>query len=100
MTDSRDNFVAREPGAVDSAFAVLEAVAQLGPGVTTRELLRDLPMSRATVYRILKHLVAQEYLVRTPDLSGFVLGARVLALGRAAELAPQSASSEAGRPAT
>jgi DNA-binding IclR family transcriptional regulator len=63
---------------------VLEAVAELGAGVSTRELVDRLPMSRATVYRILKHLVAQEYLVRTPDLRGFALGARVRALGVAA----------------
>lgn len=75
-------FLARQPGAVDSAFAVLEAVARIGPGVTSRELTEALPMSRASVYRILKHLVAQEYLVRTPDLRGFVIGERVVALGR------------------
>ena len=79
-----DGFLARQPSAVDSAFAVLEAVAAHGPGVSTRELVDALPLSRATVYRILKHLVAQEYLVRTPDLRGFALGARVRALGRAA----------------
>ncbi len=91
--DSADGFMARQPAAVDSAFAVLEAVAALGPGVTTRELVKALPMSRATVYRILKHLVAQEYLIRTPDLSGFALGARVRALGHAASLAPRDTSS-------
>ncbi|AWB93318.1 hypothetical protein C3E78_14480 [Aeromicrobium chenweiae] len=91
--------MAREPGAVDNAFAVLEAVADLGPGVTTRTLLGVLPMSRATVYRILKHLVAQEYLVRTPDLSGFVLGVRVVALGRQAEQATVPAT-DSGRPHT
>lgn len=84
--DQQREFLARQPAAVDSAFAVLEAVADLGPGVTTRELVEVLDLSRATVYRILKHLVAQEYLVRTPDLTGFALGARVLALGRAQEL--------------
>ncbi len=81
-----EGFLARQPAALDSAFALLEAVAQHGPGVTTRELVDALPMSRATVYRMTKHLVAQEYLVRTPDLTGFALGARVLALGEAARL--------------
>ncbi|MCR1785813.1 helix-turn-helix domain-containing protein [Nocardioides carbamazepini] len=72
---------------------MLEAVAELGAGVSTRELVDRLPMSRATVYRILKHLVAQEYLVRTPDLRGFALGARVRALGVAAAglMEPESA---------
>jgi DNA-binding IclR family transcriptional regulator len=73
-------FQARQPAAVDHAFAVLEAVADLGPGVTGRELLRVLPMSKATVYRLLKHMVEREYLVRTPDLTGFMLGRRVLDL--------------------
>lgn len=77
-----DGFLARQPAAVDSAFSVLEAVAELGPGVTGRDLVAALPMSKATVYRILKHLVEQEYLVRTPDLTGFMLGRRVLDLAR------------------
>ena len=38
-------------------------------------------MSQASVYRIIKHLVANEYLVRTPDLRGFVIGERVRVLG-------------------
>jgi DNA-binding IclR family transcriptional regulator len=86
-SDSYD-FLARQPAAVDSAFAVLEAVARIGPGVTSRQLIEALPMSRAGVFRILKHLVASEYLVRTPDLRGFVLGERVLALARPAQDEP------------
>lgn len=81
--------MARQPTAVDHAFAVLQAVAELGPGVTARTLVDRLPFSRATVYRMLKHLVAEEYLVRTADLSGFTLGARVRALGQAAVLSGQ-----------
>lgn len=77
-----EGYRARQPGAVDSAFAVLEAVAALGPGTTSRELVDALPMSKATVYRIVKHLVESEYLVRTPDLAGFMLGRRVVALAR------------------
>jgi len=83
-TSDPDGFLARQPAAVDSAFAVLEAVARLGPGVTARELTEALPMSRASVYRIIKHLVANEYLVRTPDLRGFVIGERVRALASGA----------------
>lgn len=94
MPEGQDGFFARQPGAVDSAFAVLEAVAAMGAGVTTRELVRALPMSRATVYRIIKHLVAQEYLVRTPDLRGFVLGARIAALGANAQLSRAEEPSE------
>lgn len=84
-------FRARQPAAVDSAFGVLEAVARLGAGVTSRELVEALPMSKATVYRIVKHLVEQEYLVRTPDLSGFMLGRRVLDLARPAAPSPTEA---------
>jgi DNA-binding IclR family transcriptional regulator len=85
MRSEPHEFLARQPAAVDSAFAVLEAVARLGPGVTARELTEALPMSRASVYRIIKHLVGNEYLVRTPDLRGFVIGERVRALSGGAE---------------
>jgi DNA-binding IclR family transcriptional regulator len=88
MKSETHEFLARQPAAVDSAFAVLEAVARMGPGVTARELTEALPMSRATVYRIVKHLVANEYLVRTPDLRGFVIGERVRALSGAAATEP------------
>lgn len=81
MSD-REGFLARGPSAVDNAFAVLEAVAEHGPGITGADLIERLEMSKATVYRILKHLVEQEYLVRTPDLKGFMLGRRVLNLAR------------------
>ncbi len=77
-----EGFLARQPSAVDSAFLILEAVADIGPGVTGRRLVEELPLSKATVYRILKHLIEQEYLVRTPDLTGFMLGRRVLDLAR------------------
>lgn len=83
-TPDTRGFLARQPGAVDSAFAVLEAVDRLGPGVTARELTAALSMSQATVYRIIKHLEVNEYIVRTPDLRGFVIGERVRLLGRRA----------------
>ncbi|MCL3837350.1 helix-turn-helix domain-containing protein [Aeromicrobium duanguangcaii] len=70
-------FRGREPGAVDNAFSILEEVARSGAGVSAREIAENLQMPRATAYRILKHLVQQEYLVRSPDLSGFALGQRV-----------------------
>lgn len=66
--------------AFDNTFAVIELVAKLGPGTTARDLTARLPLDRATVFRIVKHLVAEEYLVRTPDLSGLALGRRVLSL--------------------
>lgn len=97
-TSDRDGFLARQPAAVDSAFAVLEAVVRLGPGVTARELTEALPMSQASVYRIVKHLVAQEYLVRTPDLRGFVIGERVRALASGAISQLVEASDEPAEP--
>jgi hypothetical protein len=88
MTTESLEFLARQPAAVDSAFAVLETVARLGPGATARELTEALPMSRASVYRIIKHLVGNEYLIRTPDLRGFVIGERVLALAGPSAVTP------------
>ncbi|MBM7516681.1 helix-turn-helix domain-containing protein [Nocardioides nitrophenolicus] len=70
-------FRGREPGALDHAFAILEEVARSGAGVSAREIAENLGLARATAYRLLKHLVQQEYLVRSPDLSGFALGQRV-----------------------
>ena len=74
---------ARQPRAIHSALTVLEAVAELGPGVTARELSGHLGLPRATAYRLLNLLVADEYLVRTTDLSGFALGAKVAQLAEA-----------------
>jgi DNA-binding IclR family transcriptional regulator len=70
-------FRGREPGALDNAFAILEEVARSGAGISAREIAENLGIPRATTYRLLKHLVQQEYLVRSPDLSGFALGQRV-----------------------
>ncbi|EPD85026.1 hypothetical protein HMPREF1529_01637 [Microbacterium sp. oral taxon 186 str. F0373] len=75
---------ARQPRAIHSALTVLEAVAELGAGVTARELSERLGLPRATTYRLLNLLVEDEYLVRTPDLSGFTLGAKVAQLAAAA----------------
>jgi len=72
-------FRGREPKAVDHSFQMLWCIAQAGPyGVTARELSQRLRMPRATTYRILKHLIAEEYVVRGPDLAVLLLGARVV----------------------
>ena len=71
---------ARQPGAVRSALAVLEAVAHLGAGVSAQRISAEVGLARATTYRLLNLLVEDEYLVRTPDLAGFALGARVAQL--------------------
>ncbi|WP_327146246.1 helix-turn-helix domain-containing protein [Nocardia sp. NBC_01327] len=78
----------RQPKAVLSALVVLEEVAACGPGVSAREISRNLAMPRATAYRLLNLLVQQEYLVRTPDLSGFALGSKVTELAGMATPAP------------
>lgn len=99
MSDRRpkDGFLARQPSAVDNAFSVLELVSRSGPGITARAIVEALPLSKATVYRILKHLIEQEYLVRTPDLTGFALGRRVLDL---VSHAGTDAAAAAASPAT
>ncbi|MBA8815509.1 DNA-binding IclR family transcriptional regulator [Microbacterium halimionae] len=75
---------ARQPRAIHSALTVLEAVAHLGAGATAREVSAQLGLPRATTYRLLNLLVQDEYLVRTPDLTGFALGAKVSQLVAAA----------------
>ncbi|MEO3935919.1 helix-turn-helix domain-containing protein [Dermatophilaceae bacterium Soc4.6] len=80
-------FGGRQPQAVRSALSVLAAVARLGPGVTVKQVSSELGMAPATAYRIIALLVAEEYLVRLPDLRGLALGARM------EELAPTTASS-------
>ena len=78
-----------EPRAVQKAFLLLEAVAQLGSGACARELSRLSGIPPATAYRLLNLLVAEGFLVRTSDLSGFALGRRTR------ELAGMAGSDEA-----
>lgn len=73
----------RQPKAVQSALAVLEAVATAGAGVTAREVAESLDLPPATAYRLLNLLVGEEYLVRLPDLRGFALGRKVAGLAGA-----------------
>jgi DNA-binding IclR family transcriptional regulator len=70
----------RQPKAVQSALAILEAVARLGAGVTAKEVAEELRLPPATTYRLLNLLVGEEYLVRLPDLHGFALGRKVAGL--------------------
>lgn len=74
------SITARQPTAIHSALSMLEAVAAMGAGVTARQLAERLGMPRATTYRLLNLLVQDEYLVRTPDLTGFALGTKVALL--------------------
>jgi DNA-binding IclR family transcriptional regulator len=77
-------FDGRQPTAVTNALAVLEVVAAAEPGITAREIHEQLAMSRATAYRILRHLVEEGYLVHGPELRGFALGNRMLVFSRGA----------------
>ncbi|MFD0000554.1 IclR family transcriptional regulator [Nocardia sp. NPDC127526] len=73
-----------EPRAVQKALALLEAVAQLGPGATAKSIAAHTGVPPATAYRLLNLLVADGYLVRVEDLSGFALGRRTRELAAAA----------------
>jgi DNA-binding IclR family transcriptional regulator len=87
---------ARQPHAIHSALAVLDKVAQLGEGVTARELSFELGLPRATAYRILALLVEDGYLKRTSDgFPGFALGAKVA--GLASVVAPPARLVSAAR---
>jgi DNA-binding IclR family transcriptional regulator len=70
----------RQPRAVRNALEVLAEVVAAGPGITARQISSALRLPRATTYRMLNLLVAEEYLVRLPDLRGFALGARAALL--------------------
>jgi DNA-binding IclR family transcriptional regulator len=70
----------RQPKAVQSALAILETVARAGAGVTAKEVAEEVGLPPATTYRLLNLLVAEEYLVRLPDLHGFALGRKVSGL--------------------
>ncbi|MBC2590680.1 helix-turn-helix domain-containing protein [Rhodococcus aetherivorans] len=82
MTVARE-VTGREPTAVQRALALLEAVAQLGSGATAKDLARLTRIPPATAYRLLNLLVADGYLVRVHDLSGFALGRRTQELAAA-----------------
>ena len=45
--------------------------------MTAKEIAEHLSMPSATTYRLLNLLVADGYIVRLPDLSGFALGPRM-----------------------
>jgi DNA-binding IclR family transcriptional regulator len=80
MTPSDGTLSGRQPKAVQSALRVLEEVARAGVGVTAKEIADNLSMPSATAYRLLNLLVADGYIVRLPDLSGFSLGHRMAVL--------------------
>ncbi|MBM7415782.1 MULTISPECIES: helix-turn-helix domain-containing protein [Nocardiaceae] len=84
--DAREHttFGGQQPKAVQKALSMLEAVAHLGPGATAKQIAAHTRVPPATAYRILNVLVADGFLVRVPDLSGFALGRRTSELAYAA----------------
>jgi DNA-binding IclR family transcriptional regulator len=81
MTPALDRgLTGRQPKAVQSALAILETVARAGAGVTAKEVAEEVGLPSATTYRLLNLLVAEDYLVRLPDLHGFALGRKVAGL--------------------
>ncbi|CAN5272601.1 DNA-binding transcriptional regulator KdgR [soil metagenome] len=77
MSPADGSLSGRQPKAVQSALRVLEEVARAGVGVTAKEIADHLSLPSATTYRLLNLLVADGYVVRLPDLSGFSLGRRM-----------------------
>ncbi|MFI6313158.1 IclR family transcriptional regulator [Nocardia fusca] len=77
-------FGGQQPKAVQRALAMLEAVAHLGAGVSAKQISAYTRVPPATAYRLLNLLVADGFLVRTPDLTGFALGRRTSELAYAA----------------
>lgn len=73
-----------EPRAVQRALALLESVARLGSGARAKDIAALAEIPPATAYRLLNILVADGYLVRIADLSGFALGRRTRELAGAA----------------
>ncbi|GAA5093812.1 hypothetical protein GCM10025760_24480 [Microbacterium yannicii] len=65
---------------VGQALAVLEEVARSGPSLSANGIARALGMPRSSAYRLINSLVSEEYLLRHPELDGFVLGVRVVEL--------------------
>ena len=76
----------RTPGGggdrLELAMEVLELVAQHRTGISANDLASALDIPRSSMYRVLNTLVRQEFLVRRPDLTGFILGVRVVELAR------------------
>jgi DNA-binding IclR family transcriptional regulator len=94
---SRPGLSGRQPGAISHALDALEAVAHEGPGVTAQQIAARLGLSPATTYRLLNLLVAEEYIVRLPDLSGFALGRRALEFAGTASVGHLTLSRQARR---
>lgn len=67
-------------GTLGLALGILEQVARQRHPISAAEIARLVDAPRASVYRVLNSLVRDEYLVRRPDFTGFMLGTRVIEL--------------------
>ena len=78
------------------ALEILEQVARHRTGVTANDISRTLDVPRATVYRIVNSLVQDEFLLRRPDLRGFILGSRVVELAHLVAVPTEPATAHDG----
>lgn len=71
-------------GAVDSAIAVLEAVAQ-NPSSGVTQLAELTGKTKSQAFRLLYTLEERGYVLKDPETAGYTLGHRALLLGEAAK---------------
>lgn len=64
------------------AGEVVDYVTSQDRGVSASELASVLGATRATTYRVLESLVRREFLERSPEMSGFLPGARLVEIAR------------------
>lgn len=83
-----------EPRAMQRGLLLLEAVAEIGPGATAKQIADRTGIPRATAYKLLNILVADGYLVRIADLTGFALGIRTRQLAGVPEVPPEDRNAE------
>jgi len=81
---TRGNGTSYQAPAVLKAFALMEEIAKEPGRLGISELARRLGLPKSTVHGLVKVLLEQEALVRTPDNKGFRLGPRLYRLGRVA----------------
>jgi DNA-binding IclR family transcriptional regulator len=67
-------------GSVHHALQALEAVAELGDGVTAKAVARRLGFKLSTTYHLLNTLVADGYLVHLDEAHGYGLGYKLAGL--------------------
>jgi hypothetical protein len=89
VADGFATITGRQPQAIRTALAVLRAVARAGPGVTAQQISATLAVPPSTLYRVIRLLIAEEYLVRLPGRRGLALGPRVSELAGEVDAHPR-----------